>query len=199
MTLADTDDDLLIHGRIGYGTRTPWALGALLVIVVAAIGIATLFRDQDNAPAERKVAPEFSLHLFDGSTFNLADYRGQVVVVNFWASWCEPCREEMPALQQSHQQNPDVVFVGIGAKTDDDDDARAFASEYGVTYAIGRDTEGENRANGPIQEAFGVVGFPSTYVIDPEGNIATSLIQPIPSSADLQPFIDDARKPEDEG
>jgi thiol-disulfide isomerase/thioredoxin len=193
MTLADTDDDLLVHGRIGYGTRTPWMLGGLLLIAVLVIGIAGWLNGQegDNAP---RIAPDFSMILFDGSTFRLADQRGKVVVVNFWASWCEPCREEMPALQQaSEQSGSDVVFVGVGAKTDKDPDARRFATEYGVTYPIGRDTEGGDRVDGAIQTDYEVFAFPSTYVVAPDGKISAILMTPIQAAADLDPYIEAAR------
>ena len=194
MTLSDTDEDLLVHGRIGYGTRTPWLLGAALVVVIVVLGIVGYLRQNDDPGSQQdRVAPEFSLPLFDGTTFSLAEHRGSVVVVNFWASWCEPCRKEMPAMQQVHADNPDVVFVGVGAKTDKDAPAREFATEYGVTYGLGRDTVGGDAANGGIQQAFGVIGFPSTFIIDPEGHISAVIMAPFESAADLQPYIDDAR------
>ena len=192
--LADTDADLEVHGRIGYGTRTPWFLGGLLVLAVLAIGFASYLDGRDDDSGIPAMAPGFEMALFDGSTFRLEDHRGQVVVLNFWASWCEPCREEMPALQQAADEAGDeVVFVGIGAKTDRDDDARAFAEEFAITYPIGRDTEGGDRVNGAIQTAYGVFAFPSTYVIDAGGRIDAVLITPIDDAADIQPYIDAAR------
>ncbi len=195
MTLADTDADLEAHGRIGYGTRTPWFLGGLLVLAVVVIGFAGFLNGRDEEDSGiPEMAPGFELMLFDGSTFRLAEHRGQVVVLNFWASWCEPCREEMPALQQAADEAGDeVVFVGIGAKTDREDDARAFAEEFAITYPVGRDTEGGDRVNGAIQTDYGVFAFPSTYVINPEGRIDAVLITPIDEASDIQPYIDAAR------
>lgn len=170
-------------------------LGGLLALAVVAIGIASFLngRGQDD-PSVPEMAPGFEMTLFDGSAFRLEDHRGQVVVLNFWASWCEPCREEMPALQQAAAEaGDDVVFVGIGAKTDRDDDARAFADEFGISYPIGRDTEGGDRGTGAIQAAYGVFAFPSTYIIDPGGNIDAVLITPIDDAADIKPYIDAAR------
>ncbi|MEJ7901649.1 MAG: TlpA disulfide reductase family protein [Thermomicrobiales bacterium] len=196
VTLADTDADLEVHGRIGYGTRTPWFLGGLLVLVVVAIGFTSFLngRDEDDSGIA-DMAPAFEMMLFDGSTFRLEEHRGQVVVLNFWASWCKPCREEMPALQQaSAAAGDDVVFVGIGAKTDREEDARAFADEFAITYPVGRDTEGGDRVNGAIQTDYRVFAFPSTYVIDPDGRIDAVLIAPIDEASDIQPYIDAARE-----
>lgn len=165
------------------------------MLAVAAIGVASLLngRGGDDAGVP-EVAPGFELVLFDGSTFRLDEHRGQVVVLNFWASWCEPCREEMPALQQSAATaGPDVVFVGVGAKTDRDSNALAFVQEFGITYPAGRDTAGGDPATGTIQTAYGVFAFPSTFVIDADGRIDAVLLTPIDEAADIQPYIEDAR------
>ena len=143
-TLADRDDDQDERGRIGYGAYerlSSYVLGGLLVLVIAAIGVASLVRGGEGASEARRPAPDFRMTTFDGQTFNLAEHRGKVVVVNFWGSWCKPCREEMPALQAAYERyGGDVVFVGVGVKLDKDDEARAFAEEFGITYPIGRDT-----------------------------------------------------------
>ena len=139
-------------------------------------------------------APDFELTLFDGSTFHLADHRGKVVVLNFWASWCDPCRDEMPALQAAAEAAGDeVVFVGVGAKNDDADDARAFAEEFGITYPAGQDTGGENRAYGPIQLAYNVIGFPATFIIDSDGNIDSLTMGPIEDLDTIDDLIAAAR------
>lgn len=194
VTLADTDADLEVHGRIGYGVKTPRVLGLLLVLAVLAIGVVGYLNGRDDAdpgdPGVPELAPSFAMTLFDGSEFRLEDHRGKVVVVNFWASWCEPCREEMPALQQAADAaGDDVAFVGVGAKTDREADARAFAEDFDITYPIGRDTAGGDRVNGAIQTDYGVFAFPSTYVIDPEGRIDAVLIAPFASAAEIQDYI----------
>lgn len=195
MTLADTDADLKVHGRIGYGVKTPRVLGLLLVLAVAAIGIVGYLNGRGgDGSSVPEVAPAFTMTLFDGSEFRLEDHRGQVVVVNFWASWCEPCREEMPALQQAADEaGDDVVFVGVGAKTDRDDDARAFAEEFAITYPVGRDTEGGDPVNGAIQTAYDVFAFPSTYVIDSDGRIDAVVITSFAEATEIQSYIDAAR------
>ena len=94
----------------------------------------------------------------------LADYRGKVVVVNFWASWCDPCEDEAPLLatMAAEQGKDGVVFVGIDAN-DVVDDARSFAKRFGLDYAQAHDGEGIEK------DRFGVTGFPETFVIDREG------------------------------
>lgn len=196
MTLADTEDDLVVHGRIGYGTRTPWMLGLLLLLVVLILGLASWLNSRnegdDDQPSE--MAPSFELTLFNGETFRLEDHRGKVVVVNFWASWCEPCETEMPAMNEaSRLAGDDVVFVGVGSKMDTDADARAFADTYGGAYPLGRDTEGGDRVTGSIQLDYGLIGFPTTYIIAPDGTLSASLMTPFDSAEAILPYIDAAR------
>jgi thiol-disulfide isomerase/thioredoxin len=174
VTLADTEQDLREHGRIGYGRKTPLVLGALLVITILGLGLANMLggEDPDTSPDPRP-APDFELTLLDGSTWRLSEHRGQVVVVNFWASWCEPCKEEMPAFQQAAISSAgEVVFVGVGSKMDRDEDVRAFVAAAGISYPIGRDMAGDDRARGAIERAYGIVGYPATFFISPDGNIA---------------------------
>ena len=195
-TLADRDDDQDERGRIGYGAYerlSSYVLGGLLVLVIAAIGVASLVRGGEGAPEARRPAPDFRMTTFDGQTFNLADHRGKVVVVNFWGSWCKPCREEMPALQAAYERyGGDVVFVGVGVKLDKDDEARAFAEEFGITYPIGRDTEGGTRDTGRIAQDYGVFGLPTTFFIDPQGNIAVTVVNEL-DIAQLDSYIVQAR------
>ncbi|HWK80436.1 MAG TPA: TlpA disulfide reductase family protein [Thermomicrobiales bacterium] len=200
---GDADD----HGRIGYsryGRLSSIGLAVLIVLGLVAVGIVNRMGssgdssgDPDAAPtagvqADRP-APDFSLTLFDGSTFSLADQRGKIVVMNFWASWCEPCQEEMPVLEQTAASAPaDVVFVGVGAKNDQDDKARQFAKDHGVTYAIGRDTAGGDKIRGQIEQDFRIPAYPATFVIDAEGNIASIKMGEI-SADELQQAIASAR------
>ncbi|MGC4190788.1 MAG: redoxin family protein [Thermomicrobiales bacterium] len=188
------DRDEVEHGRIGYsryGRFSSIGLAALIVLGLVAVGIWNWGNSSNDSQGDdssvptpgvqaNRPAPDFSLTLFDGSTFSLADQRGKIVVMNFWASWCEPCKEEMPVLEQAAESAPDdVVFVGVGAKNDKDDKARQFATDHGVTYAIGRDTAGGDQIRGQIEQDYRIPGYPATFVIDAEGNVVFAKIQPV--------------------
>ena len=111
-------------------------------------------------------APEFTLPDTEGQTHQLRDYRGQVVVLNFWATWCPPCREEMPAMERLHAQVAGtgiaVVAINVG---EDEDTIFRFTGDYPVTFPLLMDREGT------IVEEYPVIGLPTTYIIDPAGII----------------------------
>jgi peroxiredoxin len=97
---------------------------------------------------------------------SLADYRGKVVVLNFWASWCKPCKAESPLLERWHQRisSRNATVLGVDM-LDITDDAQDFIDEYELTYPMLRDNDGRGI------DTFGVVQFPETFVIDPRGRI----------------------------
>lgn len=180
------------QGRIGYGRYgryTPLALALLLVIGLAAIGLAN--RGDDNEAASENAgriagrpAPDVAFTLFDGTTHRLADYRGSVVVLNFWASWCAPCKQEAPALQTVHDiaraAGAPVVVVGLGLKEDQDEAALAFVRDLGLTYPLGRDTAGPDPGRGAVELAFGIAPYwPTTVVIRPDGKLAAIHVGPL--------------------
>ncbi len=155
---------------------SPFAVLAI-VGVLALVGLLTYGlvagepdRGMDDALArgETVAAPGFELERLSGpGKRSLADYRGKVVVLNAWASWCGPCREESPLLErwQRRLQRAGVgTVLGINA-LDVDSDARAFVREYRLSYPMLRDPEGESLVD------YGVVGYPETFVIDARGRI----------------------------
>lgn len=111
-------------------------------------------------------APDFTLKLLDGGEFKLAAYRGRPVVLNFWASWCGPCRAEAPVLEEAWQQYRDqgVMVVGIAVQ-DREETARAFIKEFGLTYPIGLD--GDDR----VATLYQVTGLPTSVFIDGRGRV----------------------------
>lgn len=117
-------------------------------------------------PSQAIAAPELNLPLHGGGVFRLADQRGKVVVVNFWASWCVPCRAEAPRMAAAARtfQDRGVVFVGVDVQ-DSAPDAQAFLKEFGLTYPNGPDN------NLDVTEAYRVTGLPATIIIDRDGRI----------------------------
>ncbi|MER3437175.1 MAG: hypothetical protein C4346_06050 [Chloroflexota bacterium] len=170
------------HGRIGYGRYARYTPALIALVIIAALVVIGAWQRRpgsESAGAGRLVgraAPPFTLTLLDGTTLRLADLRGKVVVLNFWASWCAPCERELPRFQAlndawSHTGEP-VQVVGIGVKRDYGDGARALVQRLGLTFPIGRDTAGSDELIGPIQHAYGVSTLPTTVFIRPDGTVA---------------------------
>jgi thiol-disulfide isomerase/thioredoxin len=125
-------------------------------------------------PADRKPAPRARGTTLDGEPFDLATLRGKVVVVNFWASWCAPCRGEAPALEQVYREHKaqGVEFAGVDIK-DDPEPAKAFVRKFKVGYPSIVDQDGQ------VTLAFRDVppnAVPSTLILDRQGRIAASVI-----------------------
>ena len=110
-------------------------------------------------------APDFELKALDGRTIRLSDYRGKAVVLNFWATWCGPCKVEMPWFEEFQKQYAAQGLVILGVAMDDSqDDVQKFAQELGVHYPI---VMGRNS----VADAYGVQAFPGTFYIDRNGRI----------------------------
>ncbi|HEX2232523.1 MAG TPA: TlpA disulfide reductase family protein [Thermoleophilaceae bacterium] len=146
--------------------------GVLALFALLAYGLASNEPDaaieESLARGEREPAPPLRLpRLSGGGHVELADYRGRVVVLNFWASWCEPCRVESPLLQRWHERisRRDGTVLGVDV-LDVSSDAREFVREHGLTYPMLRDRDGGSQSD------FGVVAYPETVVIDANGRIA---------------------------
>ena len=108
-------------------------------------------------------ASQFSLKLLDGKKFMLGDAKGRPVVINFFASWCHPCRTEAPVLQKVYTKYEDkVVFIGIAIQ-DNEAKVREYVKEFGVTFPVGIDSSGN------IAEAYKIYGIPKTFIIDRAG------------------------------
>jgi cytochrome c biogenesis protein CcmG, thiol:disulfide interchange protein DsbE len=152
-------------------------LGAqsLAVAAVAALAAVLVWRLTHETPPPKAgaPAPSFSLHRLDGTgAVSLRSLRGKTVVLNFWASWCDPCKREAPALEQLWRQyrGRGVVVLGVDSG-DARSDANRFLSAHGITYPIVVDPNLMVAAN-----HYGVPGFPATFVIDPQGRVVGGAI-----------------------
>jgi peroxiredoxin len=156
---------------------------ALAVVILVSIACATSSSGRLAGPA----APDFSMRLFDGRQVSLADFRGQTVVLNFWATWCVPCREEMPMFEQTWRTERDksVTFIGVGV-LDDEVLLRSFLQSFSITYPTGLD-------EGAISRAYDVKGMPTTVVIGPDGRLVKNWQGPIDRSH-LDELIAEARR-----
>jgi cytochrome c biogenesis protein CcmG/thiol:disulfide interchange protein DsbE len=168
--------------------------GAILIWVLvlgllAILGLG-LIRAQQGPMGVGAEAPPFSLTTFDGETIDVGALRGQVVVVNFWASWCKPCEQEAADLEAAWQQYADrrVVFVGVNY-VDTRPEAMEYLDRFGVTYPNGPDLGTR------ISQAFRIRGVPETYVIDGRGILAAVRIGPYESLAAIQADIQQAMVP----
>jgi cytochrome c biogenesis protein CcmG, thiol:disulfide interchange protein DsbE len=143
------------------------ALVGLLAYGVAGTGADTTL-DQAMADGKRVDPPAANLQVLGGKrTESLADYRGKVVLVNVWASWCQPCRDEMPLLEKTqHQiQSQGGTVLGIDVK-ENTGAALTAKKEFGLSYPNLRDPDGS------YVRHFGQTGYPETYVLDRQGKVA---------------------------
>lgn len=169
-----TDFDIL-HESPPTPARSPRITPGTLVLLAGIAAIALVFAiqlaRQTRGPLESGRAPGFSVTTFDGQALDLEALRGQVVVLNFWASWCLPCRDEAPQLQAIWERysGRGVQVLGI-AWSDIDRDSRDFIAEFGITYPNAPDLGTR------IGDNYALTGVPETYIIDQEGQVVERLI-----------------------
>ena len=159
----------------------PIAIVCVLLALIALLAYGLAQNEPDRgvdealARGERSPAPAFELpKLGGGGSESLADYRGQVVVLNFWASWCKPCRDESPLLERWHRRisKQDGTVLGVDM-LDVTGPAQDFIDKYKLTYPMLKDKDGRGL------ETFGVVQYPETFVIDRQGRIAGAQRGPV--------------------
>jgi cytochrome c biogenesis protein CcmG/thiol:disulfide interchange protein DsbE len=149
----------------------PFAFGAVLVAVTGLILLLLYGLQLRTAPPLASgSAPEFSMTTFDGQRVASSELKGQVLVVNFWASWCVPCRDEAPALQRAWEQYRDrgLVIVGVDY-VDTEPEAKNFIAEFKQTYPNGPDVGTR------ISQAYHISGVPETYFIGKDGKLLAGI------------------------
>jgi cytochrome c biogenesis protein CcmG/thiol:disulfide interchange protein DsbE len=167
--------------------RPPVPILVAIVAVAALVGLLAYgvssngsghTLDTAVARGQRPLAPALALpNLEGGEATSLADYRGKVVVLNYWASWCVPCRQEAPLLERWQQRVGARGGTILGVDTLDlTSDARAFIREFHLTYPMLRDSDGHTQAR------LGITGYPETLVLDRRGRVAALRRGPVDDS-----------------
>ena len=153
------------RGAVPFVVVAALALVALLVYGVVATGSSTTLDDAVKQ-GERPPAPSRALPLLDGGQGSLAGLRGKPVIVNFWASWCEPCKDEAPMIEAAHKRLRKAGGTVLGVTVSDaSGDSRAFMREHGLSFPSLRDVDGE------LGEDFGTTGVPETFAVDRAGRV----------------------------
>lgn len=136
-----------------------WGLAVLIAACV--FFVVGLFQDRPDLPDE---APAFSVKDPSGREIALSDYEGQTLVLNFWASWCGPCRDEIPEFARFHAEHPEVAMLGVAVDSGEAREVRRAAKRFGITYDVAIGTAG-------MVSAYDVRTLPTTVVVGPGGRV----------------------------
>ncbi len=156
-----------------------WIGVFVFLLIIGVVLSRSLAPQRDSGPA-----PDFTVDTFDHGSIQLSELQGKVVMIDIWASWCIPCREEaaeLEALWQQYQAD-DFILLGV-AYSDTERGARAFIAEYGITYPNGPDIGLK------ISDMYGLQGVPEKYIVDKQGEIQKVFIGPA-SIAEYKAVID---------
>ncbi len=169
--------------RVRWGFIFVWIF-VLAFLIIISIGIV---RSQMGPVGVGSKAPLFTLTTFDGEEINVEDHLGEVMVVNFWASWCLTCEDEAAELEQAYRKYKDqgVLFLGVDY-VDTETAALAYLEEFGITYPNGPDLGTK------ISQAYRMRAVPETYIIGKDGRLAAVKIGPYMSLGEIETAIDAA-------
>ncbi|MCK4417036.1 MAG: TlpA family protein disulfide reductase [Candidatus Latescibacteria bacterium] len=142
-------------------TATKALLFILIALILSSCGKE---KKQGQAAETAKRAPDFSATDLEGKKVSLSDFRGKVVLLDFWATWCPPCREEIPELQKIFDEYKDKGLVIIGASSESSEKIRQFKQKMGISYPL-------LKVATKVFSAYQVRGIPTTYIIDKKGYI----------------------------
>ena len=171
------------------GAVTAWRI-LFLCIGLAFIALLAVRLWQTNVQGQRAAgeAPELNFTTFDGEVIDMHDLRGKGVVINFWASWCTPCREEADLLEQTwrREKGGGIIFLGLDY-LDQEPAALAYLNEFDITYPNGPDLRSQAARRYRIQ------GVPETFFVSPEGRIVETVVGPIASQQELDALLERIR------
>lgn len=149
--------------------RKAITIGILSLLAIAAFYITAC---RSNNVGERVRAPDFTLPDLDGNEVSLSDFKGKVIFLHFWATWCPPCRNEMPSVEVLYQKLKDKDFELLAVSLDRQGSSAVepFIRDYGLTFPILLDLDGK------VARTYKVRGIPSTFIVDKEGLIAERVV-----------------------
>jgi peroxiredoxin len=155
-------------------TGNRWIRALVFVLALILAGLIWINRDQFSPVEVGARAPDYEVYSLRGDTLNIRDYRGSVLVLNVWATWCTPCVREMPSLERLHQlvgrEGLEIIAVSVDNTPNADEAVRAFGERFNLTFPLVRDPSGD------IQTAYAVGGLPTTFIIDRDGRIQQRLL-----------------------
>ena len=173
-----------------------WWTTVMIAVLILSVGwtfasrapsAATTGGAPPPSPREGFSAPDFTLDLLGGGQVQLSELRGQPVMINLWASWCPPCRAEMPAIEKVYRAYKDRGLVVLGVNTtfqDNEADAAAFVREFGLTFLIPLDRDGS------VSKRYQLRGLPSTFFVDRNGIIRSVVVGGPMSEALIQSKVE---------
>lgn len=159
----------------GEGGLSKPAIAAIVIVVIIAVVVIVMSGKKKFEPVGAgSEAPDFTLQDLNGKQVSLKDYRGKVVFLNFWATWCKPCGEEMPSMQALYStlQGKPFEILAVSVDKDGRDAVAEFAKSYGITFPILLDGKGKTK------ELFKTTGVPETFIIDQNGIVAEKVWGP---------------------
>ncbi len=163
--------------QVNKGFSSKAAIAVVVAIIVSLVLLIIAGQRHKFEPVvEGKIAPDFALPDLQGKMYKLSDYKGKIVFINFWATWCKPCEEEMASMQVMYEalrkQYPDFELWAVSIDKGAPDIVKSFVRKYELTFPILHDR------NGKIKEIYKTTGVPETFIIDQNGIIAEKVWGP---------------------
>lgn len=179
---------------MNWDRKTTWRglMALLLVVGIAWIALSRVPDEEapargDHPPSPQAgfAAPDFTLETRDGETISLSDLRGQVVLINFWATWCPPCREELPVIQATYQNSDDLAVLGVNFQ-EGLTNVKPFVEKEGLTFPVLLDEKGQ------VAAMYRTRSLPTSFFLNPDGIITAVHIGPMTAN-DVDNYVTQAR------